>query len=398
MDDKQSVVNVIEQTLEQMASEAEEKLSLQASLDEPSSLQPSTDESLQANANRDAVEATLDTNVTEWLWIDTFLQQYVEMEAAVVNVTGSNADISYILEYYAMSEQFRYVVINQFATSDKFLNFTTQHYSRIKDNLLQWFVTLEDYRNAVLQHIMECTEINNLLKLFVSSIPVEESKSMKKDSFALGVLEKWSETECFKSALLRKFVIYDRFIFKARQYLSNSEVFAKTVSLEFLGSQRFASTLIDEYTKSEQLLNTLLQKQFKTSQKFHEYLLKYFIHDQVFRENVFKYLSSNDSEPGNTAEFKEIFLQQVVQNKLFRGALFKQFLEAPEFETSALEQFASIEYFQYALIKIFAQSEEFENWKADSQVILNDAIRQFENLESFRHAVMMNVEKTTRNM
>lgn len=371
----ENVLNMIEETLGQVTSETQEEESL-ASVNPDLAVPTSGDES-------------------EWPWIDSFLQQYVETEAALVNVTELNVGmIPYVLQYYTMSEKFRDVIMNNFVTSKDFLNFTTQRYSHIKDTLLQWFVTVEDYRNSVLRDI-ECNEVSKLLKLFASSLPLADSvisskQFVKDEPFAWDILEKWSENECFKSALLQNFLLSDPFRAQAKLCLSNSELFAKAVSQEFLCSQHFISTLMKEYTKSEKLLNTLLQ-QYETSQKFHEYLLKKFIQDQTYRQNVFDYLLPMDSKPNNV-EFREIFLNQVVQNNHFRNAVFQQFLEVPEFKISALNEFASIEHFRYALVVLFAKSEDFSIQIADSPTMLNDAVRQFEESESFRHAVMIKIE------
>ena len=362
----QDALNMIEQTLTLITSESQEKSDSQKGVELPRKMAPS-----------------------KWPWIDSLLNLYVQ-SGTPPNV--SEGVVSVILQHYAISGYFREAVMREFTSSKAFINFTLQEYSVVKDGLLQWFVTSEDFRMDVLQEVT-CTEVSKLLNLFASSMPTRSSdtsfeKFSEEEPFAWKVLEKWSENDCFKSALLGRLIVSKPFKDRTEAFFSNSEAFSKAVVLEFISSQYFVRSLVTEYTKTDHLLNKLLH-QFEYTKTFRDFLLNTMVRDVTFQQSIFDYLSTIDLNTNITeVEFKTIVLKQAIQSTQFRKALFQQALAASDFKDAILEAFSSIQQFKYALVQAFAKTGIFKKKVSDSQGMLKDAMQMLEDSESFRDAVL----------
>ena len=357
----QDVLNIIEQTLTLVDSESQAESQFQNGVDLHKKMAPS-----------------------KWPWIDSLLNLYVQ-SGTPPNI--SEGVVSIILQHYAINEDFRETVIREFTSSKAFINFTLQEYSVVKDGLLQWFVTSEDFRRNVLQDV-PCSDVSKLLNLFASSMPVDTSSVdfAKEEPFAWQVLQKWSENDCFKSALLGRLVVSKPFKDRTEAFFSNSEAFSKAVVLGFISSQYFVRSLVTEYTKTDHLLNKLLH-QFETTEVFRDYLLNILVKDESFRQAIFDFLSTVEFN-ANEDELKEVVLKQVIESSEFRKALFLQVQADSDFKKAVFDAFFTIQKFQSALVKVFAKSDCFKKKVSNSQGMLNDAMLLFENSESFSDAVL----------
>ncbi len=325
---------------------------------------------------------------SEWPWIDSLLDLYAQYPAVSDNV--SEGVISIILQHYAINEHFRKTVIKASVTSEHFLNFTLQEFPVVKDGLLQWFFSDPEFRQSVYKDI-SCSQVSDLLKLFASSLPTQRSDTSPREysreqPFAWKVMEKWSENDCFKSALLERLVISKPFQTRVEKSFSNSKAFSEAIVLGFISSQFFVTSLVEEYVKSQHLMKNL-EYQYKNAKIFRDFLLQNVVEDKTYREAIFDHLSKDHIE-AKKLEFKKAVLKQAVESEKFRTVLFEQIRESDKFRESVLEAFSNIHLFQRALVKLFASSEYFKKEVRDSQAMLSEAMELFEQSEPFRNAVL----------
>ena len=324
---------------------------------------------------------------SKWPWIDHLISQY---EPASGSMNASEDIVSVILQHYAIDEQLRDVVIRKFAFSNDFQNFTRQEYPGFKKGLLQWFVTRMDYRTAVLEGIT-CSNVVSFLKYFTSYLPkpgseVSFKEFYKHETVVWNLLNNWGDNDCFKNVLVKHFLLSEPFKERVEVHFSNSKAFSKYVIAAFVDSRFFLEALVSEYVQSEQVLQKLLY-QLQRSKEFQDYLIKTFVTKQLFRNAVFQVLSMAEWNTTHPA-LSEVLLTQAVHSEQFRLAIFSGINSSAEFKESITKAFSSVLQFNEALVKSFASSSVFKNEVLGSKKMLNDAIKLFEESESFSSAVL----------